>query len=149
MLVFLLKIPCVMPFTLTFFSFVNKLRFHNRSFSSKRTYYHNTVREYRPIRHRHYMENSIVLDVTKNIVKMFQINISSLRVYLACTGVDVGGQPGHLPSIIEKRPCIYHFCHLFLPNILVCPLNFFDKYMPLLAWHYIVFKRIKYILILN
>ena len=24
-------------------------------------------------------------------------------------GVDFGGQPGHVPPIIEKRPCIYHF----------------------------------------
>src|SRR6218665_1641093 len=23
--------------------------------------------------------------------------------------VDFGGQPGHVPPIIEKRPCIYHF----------------------------------------
>src|SRR6218665_1273529 len=44
-------------------------------------------------------------------------------------GVDLGGSPGTCPPIIEKRTCIYHFFHLS-PNILVCPLNIFDKSMP-------------------
>ena len=40
-----------------------------------------------------------------------------------CIGVDFGGQPGHMPPIIEKRPCIYHFLPPSAPNILVCPPN--------------------------
>src|SRR6218665_158992 len=30
-------------------------------------------------------------------------------------GVDFGGQPGHVPPIIEKHPCIYHFLPPFPP----------------------------------
>src|SRR6218665_2088979 len=42
-------------------------------------------------------------------------------------GIDLGGQPGHVPPIIENRPCVYHF----LPhNILICPSNIFDKSTP-------------------
>src|SRR6218665_593182 len=33
----------------------------------------------------------------------------------ATIGVDLGRQPGHVPQIIEKRPCIYHFLPPFLP----------------------------------
>src|SRR6218665_521153 len=35
----------------------------------------------------------------------------------------LSGQPGHVPPIIEKRPCIYHFSSPFATNI-------FDKSMP-------------------
>ena len=30
-------------------------------------------------------------------------------------GVDFGKQPGYVPPIIEKRPCIYHFLPPFPP----------------------------------
>jgi len=33
-------------------------------------------------------------------------------------GVDLGGQPGHVPPIIEKRPCIHHFLPPIAPPIL-------------------------------
>src|SRR6218665_327782 len=43
------------------------------------------------------------------------------------------GHPGHVPPIIENRPCIYHFLPSFCPpNILVCPPNIFDKFTPVL-----------------
>src|SRR6218665_1339417 len=48
----------------------------------------------------------------------------------ASIGVDFGGQPGHVPPIIEKRPCIYHFFYHLSPNILFCSPNIFDKSMP-------------------
>src|SRR6218665_3329834 len=35
----------------------------------------------------------------------------------------LSGQPGHVPPIIEKHPCIYHFLPPFAPNI-------FDKPTP-------------------
>src|SRR6218665_1946183 len=47
----------------------------------------------------------------------------SLLIYIC---VDIGGQPGHVPPIIEKRPCIYHYLPPSRnppPNILVCPPN--------------------------
>src|SRR6218665_2133743 len=34
-----------------------------------------------------------------------------------CIGVDFGRSPGTCPSIIEKRPCIYHFLPPFAPPI--------------------------------
>ena len=45
-------------------------------------------------------------------------------------GVDLGGQPGNMSPIIEKRPCIYHFLTPFAPLLLVYPPNIFDKSMP-------------------
>src|SRR6218665_1464310 len=37
----------------------------------------------------------------------------------------------HVPPIIEKRPCIYHFLPPSAPpNILVCPPNIFGKSTP-------------------
>src|SRR6218665_3329833 len=36
----------------------------------------------------------------------------------------LSGQPGHVPPIIEKRPCIYHFYHrlppIFLTSLRQC-----------------------------
>src|SRR6218665_1163601 len=47
-------------------------------------------------------------------------------------GVDLGGgQPGHVPPIIEKRPGIYHFLPCtFSPIFWFCPPNIFDKSTP-------------------
>src|SRR6218665_739895 len=60
-------------------------------------------------------------------------NCFDFAIYSSCSGFcggerGLGGQRGHVPPIIEKRPCIYHF----LPNILVCPSNIFDKSTPLI-----------------
>src|SRR6218665_4074403 len=55
----------------------------------------------------------------------------SCPTVLALTiGVDLGVQPGHVPPIIEKRPCIYHILPPF-PNNLVRPPNIFEKSTPL------------------
>src|SRR6218665_2670394 len=35
----------------------------------------------------------------------------------AIIGVDLGGGPGHVPPIIEKRPCIYYFLPPFALTI--------------------------------
>jgi len=70
---------------------------------------------------------------------LFRKNNRKLEVSTALTkaksrehmGADLRGQPGHVPPIIEKRPCIYHFLPPFAPpNTLVCPPNIFDKSAP-------------------
>ena len=40
-------------------------------------------------------------------------------------GVDLEGQPGHVPSIIEEGPCIYHFLPPFAPQYFVLPTQYF------------------------
>src|SRR6218665_259184 len=50
---------------------------------------------------------------------------------LICISVDLGGQPGHVPSVIEKRPCIYHFLPPFAPQYFGLP-QYFDKSTPVL-----------------
>ena len=55
------------------------------------------------------------------------------KLCIATIGVNLGGQPGHMPPIIEKRRCIYHFFTTLPPNILVCPPNIFDKSAPVIA----------------
>ena len=48
-------------------------------------------------------------------------------------GVDFWEETGHVPPIIEKLPCIYHFLPPSAPNTLVCPPNIFDKSTPVIA----------------
>ena len=52
----------------------------------------------------------------------FHYKIIALTVSI---GVDFGGQPGHVPPIIEKRPCIHHFLPPSAPQYFGLPTQYF------------------------
>src|SRR6218665_926025 len=71
-----------------------------------------------PGRKKVYLNNNLLSHFTA------RTKINSNYYQVRIIGVDFW-QPGYMPPIIEKRPCIYYFTTICAPNIFVLPTQYF------------------------